>query len=156
MNTAIITVSDSRHAANDISGDTLAQAVIGVGGKVVERLIVSDDPEGIREMLLTLSERRDIDLIVTTGGTGCGPRDNTPEATLAVIEREVPGMSETMRRETASMHPFAMLARGVCGIRGRTLIVNLPGSPKGVAECFEAIRPVLGHAVSQISGQTDH
>ena len=95
-------------------------------------------------------------MIVTTGGTGFGPRDNTPEATRAVIEREAPGLAEAMRRETSSKTPMAMLSRGVCGIRGTTLIINLPGSPKAVEECFEVIRPVLRHAVSLICGDTDH
>lgn len=153
---AIVTVSDSRHAENDVSGDTLERVVIASGFELVERLIVSDDLEEIREMLFTLSEREDINLIITTGGTGFGPRDNTPEATLAVIEREAPGLAEAMRRETASKTPMAMLSRGVCGIRGNALIVNLPGSPKGVEECFEVIRPVLRHAINLLAGDTQH
>jgi len=93
---------------------------------------------------------------MTTGGTGFGQRDNTPEATRAVIEREAPGLSEAMRRETTSKTPMAMLSRGICGIRGNTLIINLPGSPRGVEECFEVIRPVLSHAVALLSGNTEH
>src|SRR5204863_5917978 len=103
-----------------------------------------------------LAERVDINLIFTTGGTGFGPRDNTPEATRGVIEREAPGMAEAMRRETAAKTPMAILSRGICGIRGNTLIVNLPGSPKAVEECFAIIRPVLGHAVELICGETGH
>src|SRR6185369_10032799 len=106
--------------------------------------------------LYVLTEREDINLIVTTGGTGFSPRDNTPEATQAVIERDAPGLAEAMRRETAAKTPLSMLSRGVCGIRGRTLLINLPGSPKGVEECFEVIRPVLGHAINLLSGQTEH
>ena len=110
----------------------------------------------MRETLYNLTEREDVNLVVTTGGTGFGPRDNTPEATRAVIEREAPGLAEAMRRETAVKTPMAMLSRGICGIRGNTLIINLPGSPKGVEECFEVIRPVVRHAIDQISGNTKH
>ena len=94
--------------------------------------------------------------ILTTGGTGLGPRDNTPEATRAVIEREAPGLAEAMRRETYAKTPLAMLSRGICGIRGDTLIINLPGSPKGVEECFGIVRPVLQHAIDLLSGDTQH
>lgn len=153
---AVVTVSDSRTAGDDLSGDRLAELLTSNGAEIVERLIVSDELEHLRNSLHALTEREDINLIVTTGGTGFGPRDNTPEATRAVIEREAPGMAEAMRRETASRHPMAMLSRGICGIRGKSLIINLPGSPKGVEECFEVIRPVLRHAVDLISGDTRH
>lgn len=153
---AVVTVSDSRTAGDDLSGDKLAELLTSNGAEIVERLIVSDDLEHLRNSLYGLTEREDVNLIITTGGTGFGPRDNTPEATRAVIEREAPGMAEAMRRETASRHPMAMLSRGICGIRGKTLIINLPGSPKGVEECFEVIRPVLRHAVDLISGDTRH
>ncbi|MBP6004883.1 MAG: MogA/MoaB family molybdenum cofactor biosynthesis protein [Pyrinomonadaceae bacterium] len=153
---AVVTVSDSRTAGDDLSGDKLAELLTSNGAEIVERLIVSDDLEHLRNSLYGLTEREDVNLIITTGGTGFGPRDNTPEATRAVIEREAPGMAEAMRRETASRHPMAMLSRGICGIRGNTLIINLPGSPKGVEECFEVIRPVLRHAVDLISGKTEH
>lgn len=153
---AIVTVSDSRASTNDMSGDKLVELLVSAGAEIVERLIVSDDLEHLRNTLYVLTEHPEIDLIVTTGGTGFGPRDNTPEATRGVIEREAPGMSEAMRRETASMHPMAMLSRGICGIRETTLIINLPGSPKGVAECFEVISPVLQHAIDLIAGNTIH
>ncbi len=156
INAAVVTVSDSRHAENDVSGDTLAGLLIEFGAVLAERLIVSDDISEIRAMLLTLSEREDINLIVTIGGTGFGPRDNTPEATRSVIEREAPGLPEAMRRETSAATPMSMLSRSVCGIRGNKLIVNLPGSPKGVTECFEVIRPVLGHAINLIMGDLVH
>ena len=103
-----------------------------------------------------LTERDDANLIITTGGTGFAPRDNTPEATRAVIEREAQGLAEAMRAETLKNTPMAMLSRGVCGIRGKILIVNLPGSPKGVIECFDVIKNVLPHAVNLLGGDTKH
>lgn len=153
---AVITVSDSRTAGDDLSGNKLTELLTDLGASVAERMIVADDLSDLRETIHSLTEREDINLIITTGGTGFSPRDNTPEATRAVIEREAPGMAEAMRRETASKHPMAMLSRGICGIRGETLIVNLPGSPKGVEECFEVIRPVLRHAIEVICGKTKH
>jgi molybdenum cofactor synthesis domain-containing protein len=107
-------------------------------------------------VLYGLTERDDVNLVVTTGGTGFAERDNTPEATRAVIEREAPGLAEAMRMETLKKTPKAMLSRGVCGIRNKTLIINLPGSPKGVVECFDVIKPVLPHAINLISGKTQH
>ena len=151
---AVITISDTRVIDDDLSGNKLAELLVESGATVVERMIVKDDLATLRNMLYSLSDRHDVNLIITTGGTGFSPRDNTPEATLAVIEREAPGMSEAMRRESAAKHPMAMLSRGVCGIRGKTLIVNLPGSPKGVEECFKVIRPVLKHAIDLISGKS--
>lgn len=153
---AVLTISDSRTASDDLSGNRLVELLKKLGAEIIERSIVTDDLDDIRNTLYSLTEREDIDLIMTTGGTGFSPRDNTPEATQAVIEREAPGMAEAMRRETASKHRNAMLSRGVCGIRGKTLIVNLPGSPSGVEECFEVIRPVLRHAIEVISGRTKH
>lgn len=153
---AVLTISDTRKPETDVSGDKLAELLIAFGAATVERSIVTDDLEQLSQTLFSLAQREDINLIITTGGTGCGPRDNTPEATKAVIEREAPGLAEAMRRETASKTPTSMLSRGICGIRGTTLIVNLPGSPKGVEECFEVIRPVLAHAIAQISGDTVH
>jgi len=153
---AILTASDSRTEGNDVSGDELARLLEEAGAEIVERGIVSDDLRILREALYTLTERPDINLILTTGGTGLARRDNTPEATRAVIDREAPGIAEAMRRETASKTPMAMLSRGIAGTRNGTLIVNFPGSPKAVAECFEVIRPVLQHAVDLISGDTAH
>ena len=153
---AVLTVSDSRTTGDDASGDALLQLLESVGAEIAERLMVTDDLQHIRDSIYTLCERENINLIVTTGGTGLGPRDNTPEATLAVIDREAPGIAEAMRRETYAKTPMAMLSRGICGIRGNTLIINLPGSPKAVKECFEVIRPVLQHAVNLINGKTAH
>lgn len=156
IRTAVITISDSRSVEDDVSGNKLVSLLTDAGFDVSIRRVVTDDLLGISQVLGSICDRGDIDVIFTTGGTGFSPRDNTPEATLAVIEREAPGMSEAMRRESAAKHPMAMLSRGVCGIRGKTLIVNLPGSPKGVEECFEVIRPVLKHAIDVLQGNTKH
>jgi molybdopterin adenylyltransferase len=153
---AVVTVSDSRHDDNDLSGVTLVGLLISIGAEVHEKFIVSDDPEAIRDKLIELSDRPDINLIITTGGTGLSPRDNTPEATRQVIDREAPGIAEAMRRETAADTPLAMLSRGICGSRGRVLVINLPGSPKAVTQCFSVISPVLRHALEILSGPTGH
>ena len=154
INTVVVTVSDSRTVKDDLSGDRLVDLLKSIEATIVERLIVTDDLLHLRETLYSLAEREDIDLIVTTGGTGFSPRDNTPEATRSVIEREAPGMAEAMR--SSGNHPMSMLSRGVCGIRGTTLIINLPGSPRGVEECFEVIRPVLSHAIELTRGKQPH
>lgn len=152
----IVTVSDTRTTETDASGDRLAELLIQAGAEVNGKLIVSDDLDGLRNTIYVLTERDDINLILTTGGTGFGPRDNTPEATRAVIEREAPGLAEAMRRETAAKTPMSMLSRGICGIRSDKLIVNLPGSTKGVEECFIVIKPVLEHAIKTLTGGTAH
>ncbi len=152
----VITVSDSRTEATDVSGVTLVGLLLGIGSEIVEKIIVSDDFEDLRQTLFALTMREDVNLIITTGGTGFSGRDNTPEATSAVIEKEASGMAEAIRFETAKNTPMAMLSRGVCGIKNQTLIINLPGSPKGVVECFEVIKPVLPHAVNLLAGNTKH
>lgn len=156
ISAAVVTVSDSRTVETDLSGNRLVELLETIDVEVVLRRIVTDELLSLRELLHSLTERDDINLIVTTGGTGFSSRDNTPEATRAVIEREAPGIAEAMRRETAAQTPMVMLSRGVCGIRGTTLIINLPGSPKAVEECFEVIQPVLRHAIDQMSGNTKH
>jgi molybdenum cofactor synthesis domain-containing protein len=153
---AVVSVSDTRREEDDVSGGILVGLLVSAGADVVEKLIVPDDLTGLRETLYALTEREDVNLIVTTGGTGFAERDNTPEATLMVIEREAPGLAEAMRAATLKNTPFAMLSRGVCGIRNSTLIINLPGSPKGVKECFEVVRPVLQHALNLITGDNRH
>jgi len=152
----VVTVSDSRRADDDASGDTLLGLLLAIGAEVREKIIVSDDFENLRRTLYSLTEREDVNLIVTTGGTGFSERDNTPEATRAVIEKEAQGLAEAMRFETLKNTPFAMLSRGICGIRNQTLLINLPGSPKGVEECFHVIKPILPHAVNLITGNTEH
>jgi molybdopterin adenylyltransferase len=153
---AIVTVSDTRKTGDDLSGKRLAELLKTLGAEINESMIVTDDLDGLRNTLYVLTERDDIDLIITTGGTGFGPRDNTPEATRAVIDREAPGIAESIRHETLARTPMAMLSRGIAGIRGGTLIINFPGSPKAVEECFEVITPVLGHAIQLLKGNTAH
>lgn len=152
----VITVSDSRTESDDISGVTLVGLLLAIGAEIHEKLIVSDDFADLRNTLFALTDREDVNLIITTGGTGFAERDNTPEATRAVIEKEATGLAEAMRFATMKNTPMAMLSRGVCGIRGNVLIINLPGSPKGVTECFEVIKPVLQHAVNLLSGNLKH
>ena len=122
----------------------------------MDRKILSDDLEPLAQALSEFAARSDVNLIVTTGGTGLGPRDNTPEATQRVIEREVPGIAEAMRAESLKATPMAMISRGVCGVRSGTLIINLPGSPKAVKETFAVIAPVLSHALDLLAGRTSH
>lgn len=154
----VITVSDacSRGERKDESGEVLMQLLKEMSAQIVATKIVSDDLEPLIQTMLEFANRPDVNLLVTTGGTGFAPRDNTPEATLAIIERATPGLAEAMRVETMKHTPMAMISRGVCGIRSGTLIINLPGSPKAVRESFAVIKPVLEHAVALISGQTHH
>jgi len=154
----VITVSDacSRGEREDASGAALVQLLIGIGAEVVESKILSDDLEPLVEALKEFAERDDVNLIITTGGTGLGPRDNTPEATLQVIEREAPGIAEAIRAESLKATAMAMISRGVCGVRAGTLIINLPGSPKAVNESFAVIAPVLSHAIDLLEGRTAH
>jgi len=156
ISAAILTASDSRTLGDDVSGSRLKSLLEARGAEIVRHSVVSDDLDAITEELLSLTGRSDINLVFTTGGTGLGPRDNTPEATLNVIEREVPGIAEAMRAATFLLTPNSILSRGVAGTRDRTLIINLPGSPKGVAECFDVIAPILDHAVRMVSGDTKH
>jgi molybdopterin adenylyltransferase len=154
----VITVSDAcaRGEREDTSGAALVQLLREIGAEIVGAKILSDDLEPLTEALRELADRSDVNLIATTGGTGLAPRDNTPEATLAVIEREAPGLAEAMRMQTLKNTPMAMISRGVCGILSGTLIINLPGSPKGVRESFAVIAPVLNHAVALLAGDTHH
>jgi molybdopterin adenylyltransferase len=154
----VITASDACSVGEreDASGETLLRLLTELGAEIVAKEIVNDDLEPLADMLRAYADRAGVNLIVTTGGTGFGPRDNTPEATRRVIEREAPGLAEAMRMETLKHTPMAMISRGVCGIRSGTLIVNLPGSPKAVRESFAVIKPVLSHAVESLAGHTLH
>jgi molybdopterin adenylyltransferase len=147
---AILTISDrsARGERPDASGPAIEQFVAGrLRAEVVRAAVVPDEPDVIRATLAEWCDTDAADLILTTGGTGFAPRDVTPEATRAVIEREAPGLAEAMRQASLAVTPHAMLSRAVCGIRGRTLIVNLPGSPKAVVENLQTIAAALPHAV---------
>ncbi len=150
---AVLTSSDMGAAGKreDTSGDMAVQAMNEAGHTLVERAITPDEKPRIVEHLRNWSFSSEIDVILTTGGTGLGPRDVTPEATREVIEYEVPGMAEAMRAESLNVTPMAMISRAVVGVRGNTLIVNLPGSPGGVRDNLVVVMPVLSHAVEILS-----
>ena len=151
----VITVSDrcARGEQEDVSGALLAELLKDAGAQVVASEKLSDDLGPLAEKLSFYADREDVNLITTTGGTGLSPRDNTPEATRSIIEKEAPGIVEAMRRETFRQTPMAMLSRAACGVRSGALIINFPGSPTGVRECFDVIRPVLSHAVALLEGK---
>lgn len=148
----ILTLSDrsARGERPDLSGPALAGLASSQGWSIIKQAVLPDDIAAIKEILCDWADHAGLDLVLTTGGTGFAPRDVTPEATLAVIQRETPGLAEAMRLESLKKTPHAMLSRAVSGIRGRTLIVNLPGSPKGAVENLEIILPVLPHAIQLI------
>lgn len=153
---AIITISDRsvRGEREDLSGPELKRLVEGRGARVLSLMVVPDEKEIIRQKLVELCQGAEApEIILTTGGTGLAPRDVTPEATREVIEKEVPGLAEAMRAQSLKKTPLAMLSRGVCGLRNRTLIINLPGSVGGARENLEVVLPVLGHAVEVIRGK---
>jgi molybdenum cofactor synthesis domain-containing protein len=156
---AVVTISDKGYMGQreDVSGPLLADSLGEMGAEVVRRSIVPDEREEIVRLLVFLSDEFGVDLVLTTGGTGVTPRDVTPEATRAVIEREMPGLAEVLRLEGYRQTPLAAISRGVAGTRGRTLIVNLPGSPNAVRQGMETLSPILPHAVRMIRGEdTDH
>lgn len=149
----VLTLSDkgSRGERVDESGQVVCEMIAGLG-QVTHTRILPDDLEPIVKLLTEWSDQQQLDLIVTTGGTGLTDRDITPEATRRVIDREIPGMAEAMRMRSLEITPHAMLSRAIAGLRGRTLILNLPGSPKGVRENLDIVLPALKHALLKISG----
>ncbi len=153
-----ITVSDrcASGEQEDLSGAALVELLREAGAEVIAHEVLSDDSDSLADSLREYAGRDDVNLIITTGGTGFGPRDNTPEVTRQVIEREAPGLAEAMRAASLKHTPMAMISRGVCGIFSDCLIVNLPGSPKAVRESFAVIKPVLNHAVALLAAVTSH
>lgn len=153
---AVLTVSDSRSRGDqeDKSGPALVRALEELRFRVTQRKVVPDDQIQIQNLLIQLA--REVHLVVTTGGTGIAPRDVTPEATIAVCDRLLDGVAERMRTEGLKKTPFAALSRGVCGVRGRGLILNVPGSPNGAVDSLQAVAALLPHAIDLLNGKTEH
>jgi molybdopterin adenylyltransferase len=149
----ILTLSDrsAKGERADTSGPALVDLIRAQGWSVVKQLILPDDESAIRATLTEWADSGEVDVILTTGGTGFAPRDVTPEATRKVIQREAPGLAEAMRADSLKKTPHAMLSRTVAGIRGQTLIINLPGSPKGAVENLQTVLPVLPHAIQLLT-----
>ncbi len=155
---AILTISDAgaRGERADTSGDTISEMMAQAGFCELHRDIVPDEKELISERLAAWCDGGEVDVILTTGGTGLGPRDVTPEATIAVVDIEVPGIGEAMRMQTLKSTPMAMLSRSVAGVRSGCLVINLPGSPKGVRECLGVALPAITHGLEMIKGWKGH
>ena len=155
---AILTISDagSRGERADASGDAVAEIMTSLGFGQVDRALVPDEFDQIADAISRWCDSKSVDVVLTTGGTGLGPRDVTPEATRSVIEYEVPGIPEAIRVQTAAQTRMAMLSRAVAGMRSGCLVINLPGSPKGVREALEVAGPVIGHAIDIVHGGGHH
>jgi molybdenum cofactor synthesis domain-containing protein len=155
MRVAILTISDAgaRGERADTSGDAIAAWAAGRGDGVVERTLVPDDPERIGAVLRRWADADVADLVLTTGGTGLTPRDVTPEATRAVLDKEAPGLAEALRFTAYPRFPRAVLSRGTAGVRGRALIINLPGSPGGVRDGLAVLNDLVAHAVDMVRGE---
>ena len=149
-----ISTSGAQGQREDTSGQAIKETLESQGYQVVRYEIVSDDKDVIAGRMADWADASDVDLIVSTGGTGLGHRDVTPEACLSILDKEVPGLAEAMRANTLQFTPMAMLSRSVAGIRGKTLIITLPGSPKGVKECLDVVAPVLPHAMELLKKET--
>jgi len=151
----ILTVSDrsARGERADTTHEAIREALAGGPFEVAAYEVVPDEVAQIRRVLRLWADRDSLDVVLTNGGTGLAKRDNTPEATLEVVERQVPGLAELVRSEGVKKTPMAALSRGVAGVRGGTLIINLPGSPKGARESVEVLLPILPHAVEQVTGR---
>ncbi len=149
---AVVTVSDTRTMEDDLSGKKACDILADAGFEVVSYSIVRDEKEDIRSCLCDLSDTAGVDIVLTSGGTGFGPRDVTPEATMSAIDRTVPGFAELMRAEGSKQTKKAYLSRAVSGIRGKTLIINLPGSPGGVKESLAAVVDLFEHALLMVKG----
>jgi len=154
FNAGIITVSDkgSQGKREDLSGPAIAEMLAGAAIQIKQTLIIPDEVDQIQQAIIKFADVEKLDLILTTGGTGVSPRDLTPDATLKVIDKEIPGMAEAMRIASMKITPHAMISRAIAGIRGRTLIINLPGSPKGAKENLAVILPALRHAIEKMKG----
>ncbi len=149
-----ISTSGSQGSRDDTSGLAIKEMIEGADFKTVRYEIVTDDKDTISNKMAEWADSEDVDLIVSTGGTGLGRHDVTPEACLAILDKEVQGMAEAMRAKTLEFTPMAMISRSVAGIRGNTLIITLPGSPKGVRECLDVVMPVVPHALELLHRET--
>ncbi len=154
MTGGVITISDkgSRGEREDTSGREVMRLLGDLGIRIDCYIVIPDEEEVIRGKIRDFTDTKGLDLVVTTGGTGVSPRDVTPEATLEVLDKELPGMAEAMRRESLKKTPHAMISRAVAGIRGQSLIINLPGSPRGARENLSVVLPALRHAIEKIKG----
>ena len=159
LNIGILTISDkgSQGKREDVSGPVIREVVSQIESTIIKYEVVPDEPDAIGGKLVEWADGGGVDVILTTGGTGLAQRDITPEATLSVIDRNAPGFVEAMRAKSLEKTPMAVLSRGVSGLRGQCLIINLPGSPKAVKECLDVILPAIPHAMEIIKGEvTEH